>query len=436
VLAAAARRIVPFLLGAAVAGCAALGGGEPAPRPLAAEEQKLIAYVAAHNDEAIRLIERAVNIESPTEDLAGVKRVGLLFKKEFEALGMKARWIDMPPAMKRAGHLIATTHGTKGQRLLLLGHIDTVLRGEKFRREGDKAYGTGTSDMKAGVVVMLQALKALHAAGALQDARITVLLTGDEEKTGRPIEVGRGDMVAAARASDIALSFEAAVGATATVGRRGSSYWTLEVEAATGHSSRIFQPDMGSGANFEAARILTALHESLRGEQYLTFNPSVFVGGTEARLDGVQGAAHGKANVIAARAIVHGDLRFISDAQKERARAKMREIVARSLPGTTARIAFEDGLPAMTPAGGNYALLAQLNEVSRDLGQGRVEALDPSERGAGDIAFVSDLLPSLDGIGCGSGGNSHAPGEWMELGSLPALTQRAAVFLYRLTRAN
>jgi glutamate carboxypeptidase len=88
----------------------------------------------------------------------------------------------------------------------------------------------------------------------------------------------------------------------------------------------------------------------------------------------------------------------------------------------------------MTPTKGNYALLDQLDEVSRDLGFPPVEALDPADRGAGDIGFISDLLPSLDGIGGAAGGNSHAPGEWVELAPTSMLIQRAAVLLYRLTR--
>ena len=400
---------------------------------LSADERKIINYIDAHKADAVALLENVVNIMSPTENLAGVKQVGAVFKKELESLGMTARWIDMPAEMKRAGHLAGATGGTKGKRVLLLGHLDTVLSGEKFRREGERAYGTGASDMKAGDVILLYALKALQAAGALKDARVTVMLTGDEESAGTPPEISRRDMIDAAKASDLALSFETAVRNTATVGRRGSSSWTLEVEGKTGHSAGIFSERMGSGAIFEAARIINQFYEALHKEKYLTFNPGVIVGGTQAELDGASGKASGKTNVVPARAIVRGDLRFISEEQKESARARMREIVARSLPGTSAKITFRDGIPAMTPTEGNYALLKQLDQVSRDLGFGKVEALDPGERGAGDIAYVAHLLPALDGIGAG-GGNAHAPGEWVDLASLPMLTKRAALLIYRLTR--
>jgi glutamate carboxypeptidase len=185
---------------------------------------------------------------------------------------------------------------------------------------------------------------------------------------------------------------------------------------------------------FEAARILDAFHETLRGEKYLTFNPSLILGGTEAERAEAAGTATGKRNVVAARALVTGDLRFLSEEQKESARTRMREIVSRSLPGTSARITFEDRYPAMTPSPGGVELLGQLNQVSLDLGYGRVEALDPAERGAGDIGFVSHLCPALDGIGALDGENAHAPGEWVDLESLPMLTKRAALLIFRLTR--
>ncbi|MDQ1729446.1 MAG: glutamate carboxypeptidase [Pyrinomonadaceae bacterium] len=396
-------------------------------------EQKLLDYIDAHTTEAVALLEKAVNLESPTENLAGVRAVGAVFKNEFAALGFNASWIAMPPEMKRAGHLLAEKSGTKGKRVLLLGHIDTVLHGENFQRRGNKAFGTGTSDMKAGDVVLLFALKALHDTGALQDASIIVMLTGDEEDSGDPVETSRGDMIAAAKRSDLVLSFENGGSNVATIARRGASDWLLEVSARTGHSSAIFKPSMGDGAIFETARILSQFYETIRGEQYLTFNPSVISGGTEVEVKEQNLTTRGKTNVVPARVVVRGDLRFITAEQKEAARAKMRAIVARSLPGTTAKITFFDGIPSMPPSPGNYELLRQLDTVSQDLGFGKVAGLDPGERGAGDVAYVTHLLPGLDGLGA-TGGGAHAKGEYADLDTLPRQIKRAAVLLYRLTR--
>jgi glutamate carboxypeptidase len=400
---------------------------------LSAEEKRIVDAVDAQFPEAISLLEKTVNIESPTENLAGVKQVGTMFMDEFRSIGMKTRWIEMPAGMKSAGHLMAETSGSKGKRVLLLGHLDTVLAGEKFRREGDKAFGTGAADMKAGNVVLYHALKALHSAGALSDARVKVLLTGDEEDTGIPIMTSRSSMIEAARESDLVLSFENGGNNIATVARRGYSDWELEVTAKSGHSSAIFKESMGSGAIFEAARILNEFYTTLKDEKYLTFNPSIMSGGTELTIDGGSISAIGKGNVVPARVIVRGDLRFISEEQKAAARAKMTAIASRSLPGATATITFRDEFAAMSPKPSNYDLLRQLDKVSQDLGMGKIEPLDPGERGAGDISFVADLLPALDGLGA-TGGGSHAKGEHVDLKTLPQQTKRAALLIYRLTR--
>lgn len=403
---------------------------------LSPDEKKIIDYIDKHQSDEIALIESIVNIESPTEDHPGVRAVGTVLRKELESIGLTAKWIDMPTQVNRGGHLVAETSGSKGKRLLLLGHMDTVLRGEKFRRDGNTVYGTGVGDMKGGNVVIVYALKALEAAGVLKNTQVIVMLTGDEENSGDPAEISRGDMVAAAKRSDVALSFEGAVRNTATVGRRGSSSWILEIDAKTGHSSQIFRESMGNGAIFEASRILNEFREKLGREKYLTFNPSLFVGGTTATNTGPDGTASGKTNVVPAKVIVKGDLRFISEEQKESTRARMREIITKNLPGTTAKITFDDGIPAMTPVEGNYTLLKQLDQVSRDLGFGTVEALDPGDRGAGDIAFISGIIPGIDGLGIGGGNNSHAKGETASAETLPMLTKRAAILIYRLTRES
>ncbi len=195
--------------------------------------------------------------------------------------------------------------------------------------------------MKGGDVVIVEALRALADEGLLAGRQVIVVLTGDEENPGEPHATSRAALLEAAAASDIALAFEGSVPGMAVVGRRGIASWRLETAGSTGHSSRIFGPARGDGAIFEMARILSAFRAELP-EPYLTFNPSVVVGGTAADLpeEGAAGTATGKHNVVPATTIVEGDLRFLSAEQRGRVEGKMRAIVGRSSPQTSAAISL------------------------------------------------------------------------------------------------
>jgi glutamate carboxypeptidase len=412
---------------------ALLFSAAPAMAQLETEESRLLASIDARTGAALELLARTVDIDSATENHAGVRAVGAVYAAELQALGFETRWVEQAE-VGRGGHLVAERRGRRGRRLLLIGHLDTVLQGERFRRDGARAYGSGIADMKGGNLIALEALRALHAAGALEDRPVIVVFTGDEEDTGKPYEKSRAALREAAARSDVALAFEGHEPGTAVVGRRGFSSWRLSVTGSQGHSSGIFGGERGSGAIFEAARILAAFHETLR-EPYLSFNPSVIVGGTDVRYDAAafSGQATGKTNVVARAVVVEGDLRFLTRAQLEKAREGMRRIVAASLPVTSATIAFTDGMPSMEPTRANEELLALLDRVSRDMGKGPIVGHDPGLRGAGDVSFVSPPLPALDGLGA-LGQQEHAPGESVELESLPLLTKRAALLMRRLLR--
>lgn len=415
-------------------------------RGLSPVEQRIAAEVKAWQPEAIALLERSARINSGTYNLAGVRAVGEVYRKELEALGFKTAWVDMPRAMHRAGHLLANRMGpqgkTMGKRLLLLGHLDTVFApGDStplWEREGDTARGQGVADMKGGIVVAIAALRALHRAGALDDTTITVVLTGDEEEAGYPREVSRRDMIELARRSDVALSFEGIVTGPdgqpmATVGRRATAFFDLDVKGRQGHSSTVFGP-AGYGAVYEAARILDGMRRQVV-EPGLTFNPGVILGGTEVGIDeaNTEGTASGRTNIIANTVTVRGDLRYLDYAQRDRAHARMREIVADSLPGASATISFRDSYPPMAVTPGNLKLLDLYSQASQDAGLGTVGAVPATRRGAGDIQFVAPIVDSLDGLGT-SGGAAHSPREHVDLRSLEHSAIRAAVLMYRLTR--
>lgn len=403
------------------------------------KEKKILKTIEANNAEALQFLEEVVNINSGTLNLEGVEEVGRVFGSAFEEIGFESRWISLPEEMNRAGHLFAETQGKKGKKLLLIGHLDTVFEKDspfqKFEMINDSvAHAPGGNDMKGGDVVVLYALKALADNGLLKNAQIIVAFTGDEESTGKPLSVSRKDLIDAAKRSDIALGFETATGFDyATVARRGASGWQVEVEGKRAHSSGVFNERVGAGAIFELSRILNDFYEEVKGEEYLTFNPGIILGGTFMEYDPLTsgGTAFGKTNVVSQTAMVRGGLRFISEEQKENAREKMREIVSRNLPKTSARITFTDSYPAMGPTDGNMALLEVLNQVSLDLGQGGVKAYDPGRRGAADVSFVAEYVDCLDGLGT-MGSGAHTPQETVNLKTFEDLTKRTAILIYRL----
>jgi glutamate carboxypeptidase len=415
-------------------------GATPATIPigsteLSPTESRVRDYVRAHHTDDVALLEKAVNLPSGTQNVAGVRRVGDLFAAELTALGFVVRWAAMPSSMHRSGHLVAEHRGTRGTRLLLIGHLDTVFEGEgqRFVREDTIAHGAGTSDMKGGDVAMISALRALNANGALEGSQIIVVMTGDEESAGTPLDLARRDLIDAAKRSDVALAFEGGRAARGSIARRGASSWTLTTSARQGHSAGIFSHGSGNGAVYEMARILDTFRRELSGDPTLTFNPGLIAGGTELRRDssGTSIAVSGKTNIISPTATASGDLRFLRESQKDSTRARMRTIVADHLPGTQAEITFRDSYPAMPPTAEGQVLLARFDAVSRALGYGPVEGDPPESRGAGDVSFVAPYLTGMDGLGV-SGRGAHSPEESVNLNSLTMAGERAAILIHRL----
>lgn len=416
------------------------------PAAVAAEltpaERQMSEIVEQERGRTLELLARLVNQNSGTLNREGVEAVGRMMREELEPLGFNVRWVDMR-STQRAGHIVATHRGSHGSRILLIGHLDTVFEPDSpfqgFTREGDRAVGPGVGDDKGGLAVIVAALRAMHQARRLREANITVVLTGDEERPGAPIEVARRDLMEAGRNADFALEFENLAREDGrdfgTVARRSSTSWTLRVRGRTGHSSGVFSPDLGYGAVYEMARILDAFRRELP-EPNLTYNVGVIGGGTPAEMDaqGLQITASGKTNIVAETALARGDIRTLSTEQEQRVRARMQAIVTQHLPGTRAYLAFaEDGYPAMAPTAGNRALLARLNRVNQDLGLPEMPEYDPSQRGAADSSFVARDVDTLAGLGV-AGGGTHAVGEWIEIESLSRSARRAAILMSRLSR--
>ena len=427
---------------------AALVAATPAAAALTPAEQTMVSTVDAEQARTVSMLQRWVDQNSGTMNVAGVGAVRAMVEPEFRALGFKTEWIDMK-AVSRAGHLVARHAGSRsGKRLLLIAHLDTVFEPDSpFQRwapDGpSRAHGPGSGDDKGGIAVILAALRAMQAAGTLKGANITVFLTGDEEDAGRPLAISRRDLVAEGKKADAALDFEdLAVHDTpagpvdmGSIARRSAGSWTLTVTGHSAHSAGVGADNYG--AIYELARIIDQFRRELP-EDKLTYNVGLVGGGQTAKLDQgqIRLEATGKTNIIAATAVARGDLRAISQDQIDRTEAKMRAIVAQPLAGAHAEISFdEDIYPPMPPTAGNRALLGELNGVNRDMGLAEMGELDPIDRGAGDISFVAKDVDGLVGLGPASDG-SHTASETVDIPSIFKQAKRAAILMSRLAKEH
>lgn len=411
---------------------------------LSKKEKHIASAIEKNNEEAVELLKRTVNMNSGTMNFEGVKAVGEVFMQELEELGLEVKWVD-GKAWNRAGHLVATYEGSpKSPRILLIGHLDTVFEPESdfqsYTMMNDTLMkGPGVIDMKGGNVIIVQIVRALKDAGVLKDTNLEIIMMGDEERSGDPLDLARKDLREAAERADIALGFEDGDGdpKTVVVSRRGSQSWELLVKGIQAHSSQIFQGNVGAGAIYEASRILTEFYQKLQSMENLTFNPGLFLGGTQIYYDEKEaaGKASGKSNIVARGVIVKGDLRATSPEQLQKAMDAMKEIAKKNLPGTSAEIIFrEGGYPPLAATEGNFKLLRMYSSVSTDLGYWPVDPVNPRNAGAADISFTSGFVDmAIDGLGL-SGVDGHSPEETANLNMLPIQTKRAAILIYRLSK--
>src|SRR3984893_9757113 len=333
-------------------------GQRPQKSAVAPVESVIVKAVDGETPEAMRLLEKLVNINSGTMNLAGVVAVKDVVSPLIEALGCKVQWTPMESLDGRAGdlvaeHVCAAGTGKCGKRILLIGHLDTVFElSSTFQKfsivpgtNGNVATGPGVNDMKGGFVVMLTALEAMKAAGVLDNSEIRIVFSGDAGRHGDPVTVSRQDMIDAAKRSDVALEFEPGGMLNGkemqSISRRRSGTWRVETSGKTGHSSQVFSERMGDGAIYALARILDAFRKELR-EPGLTYNVGLVLGGATATMNanGTGGEAAGKSNVVPPAAFALGDVRTLDNEQMTRVEAKMQAIVADHLPKTGATISF------------------------------------------------------------------------------------------------
>jgi len=372
-----------------------------------------LTFCQQHQAEMMPLLQRMVEIESPSDNKVAVDRMGAFLAQEFERLGGK---VTFYPQKEAGNHLKAEFAGGAGKPALLLGHFDTVwsmgtLANMPFRVEGGRAFGPGIYDMKAGITMMIFALRALRSADSTHRP-VTVLLDTDEEvgsTTGRPV------VEETAKGCDAVLVLEPSQGPKGHLktSRKGVGDITIKVRGRASHSGVDFEK--GRSAIIELSHQILEIVKFTDLERGITVNPGVIQGGT-------------RSNVIASDAWAEVDLRIVRAADAAALKQKFAALKPFD-PDCSIEISGGMNRPPMERTDGTVRLFKIAQEIASVIGL----SLDESSTGGGsDGNFTSALgVPTLDGLGA-LGEGAHAVNESIVIEQLPLRTAVLAGLLQTL----
>ncbi|HEY2170913.1 MAG TPA: M20 family metallopeptidase [Candidatus Angelobacter sp.] len=377
-----------------------------------------LAFCQQHEAEMLSLLRKMVEIESPSDDKAAVDRMGSFLAESFERLGGQ---VTFYPQEAAGNHLKAdfpgvASSGALGKPVLLLGHFDTVwplgtLAKMPFRMEAGRAFGPGVYDMKAGIAMMMFALRALKEADAAHRP-VTILLDTDEEvgsTTGRPI------VEATAKDCEAVLVLEPSQGPQGHLktSRKGVGDITVRVRGRASHSGVDFEK--GRSAIVELARQLLEIVKFTDLSRGITVNPGVVQGGT-------------RSNVIAAEAWAEVDLRIARAADAQELQQKFAALKPFD-PDCSIELSGGINRPPMERTERTVRLFSLAREIAGAMGW----KLEESSTGGGsDGNFTSALgIPTLDGLGA-LGEGAHASNESVVIQELPQRTALLAGLIQSL----
>ena len=364
----------------------------------------------AMREEYLRDLGQIVNIDSPTDDKAGVDAVGRMVRDWLTAVGGT---VETFPQTERGDHLRATWQGAAGSpTVLLVGHIDTVfptgaVAERPFTITGNRATGPGVSDMKSGILAGIYAIRILRALD-ISLPTLRYVINTDEEVGSL---TSRALIEEAARDADAAYILEPgrAVGPGCVVTtRKGIGLYGMRVTGKAAHAGG--EPWRGRSANLEMAHKIIALHA-------LT-SPHLSAGNT-AGVTVTVGVVRGgtRRNVVPAECVAEIDVRVPTAAAAAETEAAMRQIAQNAtVPGTTGELTGGINRPPMeaTPAQSRLLAIAEAILGGYDI------PVEPIGTGGGsDGNFTAALgTPTLDALGP-MGGGAHSPEEYLDLSSLP-----------------
>jgi glutamate carboxypeptidase len=366
----------------------------------------LLAYCQSELDALVGCLRQAVEIESPSQNPAAIRRMAHFFAREFQHRGGQAKLLNHPTAGSALmAEFWPERRGSKP--ILLLGHLDTVweigtLAEMPYRVEEGRAYGPGIYDMKSGIVCGLWAVQALAAQNVTPPGPVRFFLNADEEVSSIAF---REELLEEARGARAVLVLEpaAAQGALKTA-RKGVGEFQVTVRGRSAHAG--INPSSGVNAISELARQILRIEKLARPRRGLTVNVDVIQGGT-------------RSNVIPELAMARVDVRVPTALDRERIERKMRAL-APIHPEAKLEVTGGVNRPPLERKMAS-GLFRQARELGRELG---LELKEASTGGGSDGNFTAALgIPTLDGLG-GTGDGAHARHEHVVLHELP---QRAAL---------
>ena len=375
----------------------------------------------------IKLLEEICRIDSRTQKCPeGVCRVGDILAEQVRTLGFECQRVSpRDDEMPRGTHVVAERNRGGSPRIVLIGHMDTVLSPEEvpLRLDTDEGrmYGSGVSDMKGGIVVMLEALRqALDGEGAAGQANLVVVLNASEETPTVSFgEMLRGCCEGAAACLNFEPCLEGPSGAHAIVRvRKGINRGRLTCRGRSAHAGNHHA--RGANAIRELARKVEAIESLTNYDREVTANVGVVSGGQ---------TYNQVADLATAEFEVRGFHPGLMAQMKADVESACREASVRSGDGKTACSLELEWLPGFPPLPANPKtdeLLGAYVRTARDVAGLRCEG--GTRGGAADCNFVADMVPVLDGLGV-LGGEFHTPWEWADVSSMAARASVAGAFL-------
>ena len=377
------------------------------------KEQKLRNYIADHKEEIIADIIRLVKAESPSRDKAAADACAReLASLYHERLGARSQFVPN----ESVGDNLVTEIGDGSRTLMIVGHYDTVhpLGAVPIRREGDKLYGPGVTDMKSGDISVIWALKALRETGVALDKKILIVNDSDEEIMSHH---SRALLLKKAQEAYACIIAEPAVRGSGKIkaSRKGHAAITIKCWGKAAHSGS--NPGDGVNANVELC------HQVLFTESLSDMRP----GGTTFCATVVSGGS--RDNVVSDYAEAKVDWRVSSPEDLARFKKIFAERKA-VLPGAKVEYDIVDLHPPFPDNEASRKLYAVLEGAAADLDM-TIEAAH-MVGGCSDGNFIAASgVPVIDGLGC-VGNFMHTPQEELYLDSIVPRISLLASFISRV----